>query len=195
MIQFLRLLHGWRFKFFLSLSCLCLLFIFNKLRVINKACFPVNYSNDFYKDIVAQKSMELSKFAYVNGSVVGAICTRVEPITDSATSRHRLYIMTLGVLAAYRSRGVGSELLESVLNFYEENKNSTSADSMSVAVMTPFQLAMRTVDEIRLHVQTSNTDAMDFYINRFGFVKGDLVQNYYQRIVPPDCYVLYKKLR
>ncbi len=180
---------------FLSLSCLCLLFIFNKLRVINKACFPVNYSNDFYKDIVAQKSMELSKFAYVNGSVVGAICTREEPITDSATSRHRLYIMTLGVLAAYRSRGVGSELLESVLNFYEENKNSTSADSMSVAVMTPFQLAMRTVDEIRLHVQTSNTDAMDFYINRFGFVKGDLVQNYYQRIVPPDCYVLYKKLR
>jgi ribosomal protein S18 acetylase RimI-like enzyme len=140
--------------------------------------------------------MELSKFAYVNGSVVGAICTRVEPMPGSTTSRTRLYIMTLGVLAAYRSRGVGSQLLESVLNFFEENKDGSSADmSTSAVVMTPLQLAMKTVDEILLHVQTSNKDAMDFYINKFGFVKGELVQNYYQRIDPPDCYVLFKKLR
>ena len=171
----------------------------------------MHYNDDFYKDVVAQKSLELSKFAYVNGSVVGAICTRIEPLAGD-TGRHRLYIMTLGVLAAYRSRGVGSQLVESVLNFYEENKDGASAASMedtagvgiseehagkaaSSKAPTPFQLAMKTVDEICLHVQTSNVDAMDFYINGFGFVKGEEVTNYYRRIDPPDAIVLYKKLR
>ena len=154
--------------------------------MINQACFPVKYTDDFYKEIVAQKSMELSKFAYVNGSVVGAICCRVEPIPGS--NRNRLYIMTLGVLAAYRSFGVGSQLVESVLDFWKESNNNKDIE-------TPFQQAMKTVDEICLHVQTSNKDAMNFYIDKFGFVQGELVQNYYKRIDPPHCFMLYKKLR
>jgi ribosomal protein S18 acetylase RimI-like enzyme len=46
-----------------------------------------------------------------------------------------------------------------------------------------------------LHVQTSNTDAMKFYGEKFGFERGELVENYYKRIDPPHCYVLRKKLR
>ena len=87
--------------------------------------------------------------------------------------------MTLGVLAAYRNHGIGSKLLQSVLDY--------------LAAQTEGKLA--TVDEISLQVQTSNTDAMEFYGKKFGFERGELVENYYKRIDPPHCYILRKKLR
>ena len=52
------------------------------------------------------------------------------------------------------------------------------------------------ISEIALHVQTSNRDAIRFYTDKFGFVQGELVENYYsRRIDPPHCYLLYKKIK
>jgi ribosomal protein S18 acetylase RimI-like enzyme len=148
-----------------------------QLRQVNVACFPVSYGDKFYQDVVQRNNEGLNKFAYWNGFVVGAVCTRVEPLEDS--DRHRLYIMTLGVLAAYRGRGIGTQLIQSVLDYFEEHKEGE----------------LSTVDEIALHVQISNDDAVRFYTQRFDFVKGAIIQNYYKRIDPPHCYILSKKLR
>jgi len=142
------------------------------------ACFPVQYQESFYKEISTQKDEGLSKFAYYGGFVVGASCTRVETQAKD-TTKQRLYIMTLGVLAAYRGRTIGTQLIQSIMDHYEANKNGEFKD----------------VEEISLHVQISNDDAIDFYTTRFGFVKGEMVENYYRRIDPPHCYLLYKKLR
>ena len=90
--------------------------------------------------------------------------------------------MTLGVLAAYRGHGIGTKLVQSVLDYYEKQKDNDKE-------------MMARVDEIMLHVQTSNDDAMKFYCDKFGFEKGELVENYYKRIDPPHCYILSKKLR
>ena len=147
-----------------------------QLRKVNMACFPISYNDTFYKDVVVRKNEGLNKFAYWNGFVVGAVCARREPIADG---RDRLYLMTLAVLAAYRGRQVGTKLIQSVLDYYQEMKD----DELS------------TVDEIALHVQISNDDAIKFYTARFGFFKGEMVENYYRRIDPPHCYLLYKKLR
>lgn len=49
------------------------------------------------------------------------------------------------------------------------------------------------VDEIYLHVQTSNEDAINFY-SKHGFITKDVIRNYYKRIEPPDCYILSKSL-
>mmetsp|Transcript_34141 Transcript_34141/g.61319 ORF Transcript_34141/g.61319 Transcript_34141/m.61319 type:complete len:168 (+) Transcript_34141:36-539(+) len=150
-----------------------------QLKKINQACFPVSYNDSFYEDMAKKQDENLCKFAYWNGFAVGAICTRVEPIPD-CPGRSRIYIMTLGVLAAYRNHGIGRKLVTSVLDYFESQKDGT---------------LFNTVDEIMLHVQTSNEDAMTFYGEKFGFEKGELVENYYKRIDPPHCYILRKKLR
>jgi len=165
-----------------------------QLRKVNLACFPVQYQEKYYKDVSESKGDGLCKFAYWNGFVVGAACARIEPINKNDNSNgenssdnnngdsneKRIYIMTLGVLAAYRGRTIGAQLIESILDYFEENKDSPELSD---------------VTEISLHVQISNDDAMKFYTEKFGFIKGEMVENYYRRIDPPHCYKLYKKLR
>jgi ribosomal protein S18 acetylase RimI-like enzyme len=167
---------------------------------VNLACFPVQYQETYYKDVVEKHDEGLCKFAYYNGFVVGAACSRLEDIpnveddktdnTDDSnnksnsnnkntSNKKRIYIMTLGVLAAYRGRQIGTQLIQSILDHYESQKENEYKD----------------VTEIVLHVQVSNEDAIKFYTTRFGFEKGEMVENYYRRIDPPHCYKLYKKLR
>lgn len=168
------------------------------MRKVNLACFPVQYQEKYYKDVSESSGEGLCKFAYWNGFVVGAACSRIEPLTVKKTSEDtdgkenggddsnsndkggkRIYIMTLGVLAAYRGRTIGAQLIQSILDYYENNKSSPE---------------LKDVTEISLHVQISNDDALKFYIDKFGFEKGEMVENYYKRIDPPHCYKLFKKL-
>jgi ribosomal protein S18 acetylase RimI-like enzyme len=182
---------------------------------VNLACFPVQYQEKYYKDVSESKSDGLCKFAYWNGFVVGAACARLEPLNnnhvkdgdgdnetngdggssekenggsntansngDGENNQKRIYIMTLGVLAAYRGRTIGAQLIQSILDHFEDNKDSSPE--------------LKDVTEIALHVQISNDDALKFYKEKFGFEKGEMVENYYRRIDPPHCYKLFKKLR
>jgi ribosomal protein S18 acetylase RimI-like enzyme len=52
----------------------------------------------------------------------------------------------------------------------------------------------RDVDEIYLHVQTSNEEAINFY-KKFEFEVVETIKDYYKRIEPRDCYVLQKPLK
>jgi N-alpha-acetyltransferase 50 len=188
------------------------------------ACFPVQYQETYYKDVVGHRDEGLCKFAYFNGFVVGAACARLEPIpedkqshddivvspndtnntcnssnsnskktkdtstttpTESSSTalssvKKRIYIMTLGVLAPYRGMEIGTQLIQSIFDHYEENKENGE---------------YKDVVEIALHVQISNEDAIKFYTTRFGFAQGELVENYYRRIDPPHCYKLFKTIR
>jgi N-alpha-acetyltransferase 50 len=152
------------------------------------ASFPIQYNEGFYQDVLKRNDEALNKFAYCNEFVVGALCARLEE-TEPGSGKRRLYIMTLAVLAAYRGRGIGSDLLQSVLDYcavqQQQQRSSTSRDCAVDA--SP-------IVEIALHVHVSNNDAIRFYTEKFGFVRGELVENYYRRIDPPHCYLLYKKL-
>ena len=150
-----------------------------QLRKINTASFPIQYNEGFYQDVLKRNNEELNKFAYCNEFIVGALCARVEE-TKPGSGKQRLYIMTLAVLAAYRGRGIGSELLQSVLDYCELQRTAGSGEAP--------------ITEIALHVQISNDDAIRFYTGKFGFVQGEMVENYYRRIDPPHCYLLYKTL-
>uniref|UniRef100_A0A6U4V3F5 N-acetyltransferase domain-containing protein n=1 Tax=Hemiselmis andersenii TaxID=464988 RepID=A0A6U4V3F5_HEMAN len=143
--------------------------VLEQLKTLNKAVFPVKYNDKFYADVAA--SGTYTKLAYYSTDIlVGAICCRLEKPAAGGAGGTRLYIMTIGVLAPYRSCGVGTEMLEQTLSDAEKDPS---------------------VSEAYLHVQTSNTDAMEFY-KRFGFEVTSTIKNYYKKIEPPDCHVLTK---
>ena len=99
-----------------------------QLKTINISTLPVRYSDKFYRDLIEQGNHKYMQFAYWNGFTVGGMCARVESMdapTPAATTSvpaaiaaaavggaagytHRLYIMTINVLPAYRRRGIGA---------------------------------------------------------------------------------------
>jgi ribosomal protein S18 acetylase RimI-like enzyme len=81
--------------------------------------------------------------------------------------------MTLGCLAPYRRLGIGTKMLEHVLNIVKEDGNYTS---------------------IFLHVQVNNESAIEFY-QKFGFKIVETKEQYYKRIEPADAHVLEKFLK
>ncbi|KAJ8429378.1 hypothetical protein Cgig2_002000 [Carnegiea gigantea] len=137
-----------------------------QLKKLNVVLFPVRYNDKYYADALA--SGEFTKLAYYSDICVGAIACRLEKKDPGAV---RVYIMTLGVLAPYRGLGIGTELLNHVLE----------------------QCSKQSISEIYLHVQTNNDDAINFY-KKFGFEVTETIQNYYTNITPPDCYVVSKHL-
>lgn len=142
------------------------------LKKVNQVVFPVVYHDNFYKDVL--EAGELAKLAFYNDIVVGAVCCRNDISTSaSGDSTRKLYIMTLGCLAPYRRLGIGSVMVEHVMDIVEKDGN---------------------YDSIFLHVQVNNEDAINFYKN-FGFDIVETKQQYYKRIEPADAYVLEKMLR
>ncbi|RZB66755.1 N-alpha-acetyltransferase 50 [Glycine soja] len=109
--------------------------------------------------------MSLFMISYYSDICVGAIACRLEK--KEGGGQVRVYIMTLGVLAPYRGLGIGTKLLNHVLDLCSKQN----------------------ISEVYLHVQTNNEDAINFY-KKFGFEITETIQNYYTNITPPDCYVL-----
>ncbi|OVA00521.1 GNAT domain [Macleaya cordata] len=136
-----------------------------QLKKLNTALFPVRYNDKYYADALA--SGEFTKLAYYSDICVGSIACRLEK-KDGGAARV-VYIMTLGVLAPYRELGIGSKLLNHVIDLCSKQN----------------------ISEIYLHVQTNNDDAINFY-KKFGFEITETIQNYYTNISPPDCFVLTK---
>lgn len=189
------------------------------LRDLNRAIFPVAYTNAYYQDLLSTPA-ELVRLAYAGAKLVGAVCCRVEEIPDyksessedceepgpapasaaetivklNAAARTgaaprlrppaaaaaasppsaKMYIMTLGVLATYRERGVGSQLLRHALD---------TATRPPVAA---------NVEEVYLHVQVGNDAALSFYM-RHGFEVKKRLVNYYRKLDPADCYYVRKR--
>ncbi|MFS7889834.1 putative transferase transcription regulator GNAT family [Helianthus anomalus] len=138
-----------------------------QLKKLNSVLFPVRYNDKYYADALA--SHDFTKLAYYSDICVGSIACRLEKKEDGAI---RVYIMTLGVLAPYRGLGIGTKLLNHVIDLSSKEN----------------------IGEIYLHVQTNNEDAINFY-KKFGFEITETIKNYYVRITPPDCYVVTKYIR
>ncbi|GLT97652.1 hypothetical protein SLE2022_152070 [Rubroshorea leprosula] len=137
-----------------------------QLKKLNTALFPVRFNDKYYVDALA--SGEFTKLAYYSDICVGSIACRLEKKEGGSV---RVYIMTLGVLAPYRGLGIGTRLLNHVLDL----------------------CAKQNISEIYLHVHTQNEDAINFY-KKFGYEIIETIKNYYTNIDPPDCFVLSKTI-
>lgn len=138
-----------------------------ELKKVNRATLPVSYSDRFYFEILAGGE-ELTKLAYYNDNVAGAIACEI----DENVGR-RLYIMTLGCLSQYRRLGVGSMLMQYVLSYAENNG---------------------TFDSVYLHVNTVNDIAMKLY-KKFGFKITEFVKHYYgYNVKDADAFIMERRL-
>jgi len=140
------------------------------VRKLNSVLFPIKYSEKFYDDILQPEVEDFCKLIYYNDVPVGTICCRLEN-KDSVV---KLYLMTMGVLAPYRSRKLGSKSLELILSAASERSEHK-------------------IDKIYLHVQVSNPEAKKFY-ERHGFEEVEIHKNYYKKISPHDAWVLERVL-
>jgi ribosomal protein S18 acetylase RimI-like enzyme len=137
------------------------------LRILNRAILPVSYKDKFYRDLLNYPEM-YRQLAYKDANVVGAVCCRIENDPKSEDDK-RLYMMIIGVLAAYRGMQVGTKMLDYVLDQTSKYHHE--------------------IKSIYLHVQTSNDDAITFY-KKFGFEIIETIDDYYTRVEPKSCYVL-----
>ncbi|KZP34724.1 acyl-CoA N-acyltransferase [Athelia psychrophila] len=141
------------------------------LRKINGVVFPIKYSEKFYQDVLLPELEDFCKLVYYNDVPVGTICCKMET-KDEQTN---LYLMTMGVLAPYRGRKLGSESLELIFAAASAKKEPT-------------------ISHVYLHVQVSNADGRRFY-ERHGFKEVGLHENYYKKILPRDAWILRREIQ
>eukprot|EP01122_Echinamoeba_exundans_P013761 TRINITY_DN6059_c0_g1_i1.p1 TRINITY_DN6059_c0_g1~~TRINITY_DN6059_c0_g1_i1.p1 ORF type:complete len:199 (+),score=47.49 TRINITY_DN6059_c0_g1_i1:44-598(+) len=138
-----------------------------QVKQIHQVVFPITYNPKFYQSL--PKNPQLSKIAYFSDIAVGVVCCTLHPRPNDQPGS-RLYIMTLGVLSAYRNMGIGKKLLQYVLDYAAEKSN---------------------IHEVYLHVWVKNEDALNWYLKQ-GFKNVETIQNYYKNIEEPHCHLLVK---
>ena len=143
--------------------------VIEKLKVMDKYLFPVNYTDKYYTSLAAG----LHKFhalAYFNDMLVGSCTCRREKVENDETSV-RLYVMTIGVLEAYRRLGIGAKLMQRVIDAVSNETQERIVD-------------------VSLHVQVGS-QAFDFY-RSFGFEVVEEVKGYYTELEVNDALYLRK---
>ncbi|KAK6350350.1 hypothetical protein TWF696_006582 [Orbilia brochopaga] len=102
---------------------------------------------------------------------------RANGAESESESKRKIYIMTLAVLAPYRSLSIGSHLVNYIL--------ATAAKDPSIDA-----------DEAYAHVWVANEGAFEFY-RKLGFdvSNGAVVRDYYRRLDPRDAKVVSRRIQ
>ncbi|QRV96553.1 GNAT family acetyltransferase [Ceratobasidium sp. AG-Ba] len=154
------------------------------LRKLNSVLFPIRYSEKFYRQVLEPELEEFCKLIYYNDIPVGAVCSRIEK--GQRPDEACVYIMTMGVLAPYRSLGLGSTALRQVFAAATKyNSSISSAPATTNSTTSTFNPSQRKITSIYLHVHVPNTDARTFY-ERFGFVEKERIAGYYRKLGSTD---------
>lgn len=137
-----------------------------QMRMLNEFLYPIRYQDKFYTDILVQH--EWSQYVFLRDVLVGAICCRLEP-TDEG---FKLYVLTLGVLEAYRRLGLADRMLAHITAKAREQPE---------------------IQEIYLHVQDGNDAALAFYKKNM-FDASEHLPDYYKNVTPTGATLLRKLL-
>ncbi|KAI9281088.1 acyl-CoA N-acyltransferase [Sporodiniella umbellata] len=140
-----------------------------QVRMLHKNLFPVSYGDQFYSDLL--EAEPFAKLAYYNDVCVGVVCCRKEKDQETP-EKSKLYMMTLGVLEPYRHLGIGKRMVKHILEQAELSKE---------------------ISQVYLHVQVTNTAALEFY-KKSSFEVIEIEKDYYKNIDPKDAYLLSKTI-
>ncbi|OCF34217.1 acetyltransferase [Kwoniella heveanensis BCC8398] len=163
------------------------------LRRINSVVIPIVYSDKFYKEVRDPLLDDVNKLIYYADIPVGAICCRFENLAKSSKEPATLVILTLAILAPYRSLNLGTSLLLSTLRASLHpttppppvpSDKQTNTRSSLVAVPPRVK-----VNRALAHVQVGNEDAKRFY-ERLGFKQVGVEENYYSKAEPKGAMIM-----
>lgn len=121
--------------------------------------------------------------------VIGGIRCRLEEQEQTEEKQNKVvYIQTLVVQPAYRRLGVGTRLLEEVLNeqshqqqLQEEQQQQDGGDGGGGVVK-----------RVAAHVWVRNDDGLDWYRARGFTVEKDVVEGYYRRLRPGGARLVWR---
>eukprot|EP00286_Rhodomonas_abbreviata_P024437 CAMPEP_0181312942 /NCGR_PEP_ID=MMETSP1101-20121128/13975_1 /TAXON_ID=46948 /ORGANISM="Rhodomonas abbreviata, Strain Caron Lab Isolate" /LENGTH=181 /DNA_ID=CAMNT_0023419845 /DNA_START=17 /DNA_END=562 /DNA_ORIENTATION=+ len=143
--------------------------IVEQLKVLNQAVCKFAYNDKFYSDVL--EACEYTQLAYYSTDIlVGAISCRMEKGEEG--KKGKLFIMASAVLPPYRSCGVGTGLVQRVVERAGED-----GEFSEVCVLVP----------------TSDTKGVTFWEQQ-GFATTETIKNYYSDIDPPDSHLMSKKI-
>ena len=148
---------------------------------INSAVLPIQYPSNsiIYKQMLTAE--DFCFIAYTDDNIaIGAIGCRLE--LNATKTAVNLLILTIAVLAPYRRSGIGSQLLQRVIDNAKQFNENAKQDGTEL------------IESIFLHVQVNNDEAIAFYTGKFGFSIKETLQNYYKKLVPPDAYILSRAM-
>ncbi|KAL8828312.1 MAG: hypothetical protein Q9170_006661 [Blastenia crenularia] len=122
------------------------------------------------------------------GTVIGGIQCRLEiisfhpslitsskPPPKPENPQKYCYIQTLALLSPYRSKGIGTALIETIISTLCTEKEYQGTKS------------------IYAHVWEANDEALEWYVKR-GFQVGGVVQDYYRRLKPAGARIVWRDL-
>ncbi|WVR09577.1 hypothetical protein IAU60_006647 [Kwoniella sp. DSM 27419] len=163
------------------------------LRRINSVVIPVVYSDTFYKQVRDPLLDDVNKLIYYADIPVGAICCRFDNLAKGSKEPPTLVVLTLAILAPYRSLNLGTSLLLSTLRAsihpttppppVPSDKQANTRGSL--AAVPPRQKVNRAL----AHVQVGNEDAKRFY-ERLGFKQVGVEENYYSKAEPKGAMIM-----
>ncbi|RSH86202.1 uncharacterized protein EHS24_004433 [Apiotrichum porosum] len=169
------------------------------LRKINSVVLPIVYSEKFYKQDVLDATLDdinkLGKFThfYYADIPVGACCCRIENMAKGAKQPPTLAILTLAVLAPYRSQGLGSALVQHALRSALHPTAPPAPTPPATGTATRAQLKpvepRKPINRALVHVQVGNDSARKFY-ERLGFKEAGVEETYYTKMEPRAAWIL-----
>lgn len=133
------------------------------LKRMNRVLFPITYGDAFYAKILGEANSH-SFFMHDADACIGVCSLSVD--------NGHAYLMTFGLLPAYRGHGLGSQCLRVVEGFVLNELGRMS---------------------ICLHVQTNNLKAYAFYTKN-GYTLSGVEESYYSNIWPSSAFILSKQL-
>ncbi|KAL1405102.1 N-acetyltransferase 5 [Vanrija albida] len=161
------------------------------LRKINAVVLPIVYSEKFYKDVLDPELDEINKLVYYADIPVGACCSRLDNL--SGKEAPTLTILTLAVLAPYRSQGLGAALVTQALRaaLHPTAPPPPTPPASGPATRAALQPAppRKPVNRALVHVQVGNDAARRFY-ERLGFKEAGVNETYYSKMDPRAAWIL-----
>ncbi|KAL3426568.1 N-acetyltransferase san [Phlyctema vagabunda] len=149
------------------------------LRRINSLLLPISYPDSFYHSILTPGNFSrVIQWTDANvgaeSKVVGGIVCRLDANPVDATS-HDIYIQSLVLLSPYRSQGLATNALDTVI--------SAAVAQKEVKVASLYA-----------HVWTENSEGLEWYTAR-GFQRDEgVIPAYYRRLKPDTALLLRRRL-